>query len=267
MKFIKANLKFIIPGLLLLIVLAWLFWPSKKTKTTIQEPTKKMEEINKIAIADRPYVTLTPRTDGKEVTLTIDRVTNATKTEYEMEYQTDTLIQGVFGMIDFNEDKLPVSKDLLFGSCSKGKCRYDEGVSGGSLTMRFEGGGEPYALKSDFNLQQQFDREGKFVSKDSKATLDVGRSGLPANTFVLIAGTMGLPTEIEGELIAGPYAFLAASSPALKNATLTIQSKDDLTGAKLMFWNGKTLVDLEAELADGKLSAPVIALGTFLVVK
>lgn len=267
MKFIKANLKFIIPGLILLIILAWMFWPSKKTKTETQAPTKKLEEINKIAIADRPYVTLTPREDGKEVTMTIDRVTNASSVEYEMEYQAAELIQGVFGTISFKDEPLPVEKSLLFGSCSKDKCRYDEGVTGGSLTMRFDGGKDAYALKSEFNLQQQFDREGIFTSKDSKASLTVGKTGLPNNTFMLVSGTMGLPTDIDGEVLAGPYSFLAASSPALKNATLTIQSKDDLTGAKLMFWNGKALVDLKVTVSDGKLSAPVASLGTFLVVR
>ncbi len=263
----KKYLKFIIPGAVLLIVLGWLFWPAKKTKTETQAPTKKLEEINKVALADRPFVTLTPRADGKEVTMTIDRVKNADSVEYEMEYQAAELIQGVFGTISFKEESLPVEKSLLFGSCSKDKCRYDEGVTGGSLTMRFDGGKEAFALKSEFNLQNMFDREGVFTSKDSRATLDVGRSGLPSNTFVVISGTMGLPTEVDGEVLAGPYSFLAASSPVLKSATLTIQSKDDLTGAKLMFWNGKSLVDLKAAISDGKLSAPVTALGTFLVVK
>lgn len=263
----KQNLKFIIPGIILLVVLGWLFWPSKKTKTTTLTPVKKMEEINKVAMTDRPFVTLTPREDGKEVKMTIAMVKDATSLEYEMEYQAASLIQGVFGTIDFTKEPAPVSKDLLFGSCSKGKCRYDEGVSGGSLTLRFDGGKAPYALKSDFNLQQMFDRQGKFVSQDSKATLDVGKTGLPNNMFVIVSGTMGLPEALAGEVLAGPYSFLAAASPTLKNATITIQSKDDLNGAKLLFWNGKSYSELKATAGDGKISAPVTGLGTFLVVK
>ena len=263
----KKYLKFIIPGVILLIGLSWLFWPAKKTKTETQAPAKKMEEINKIVLSDRPFVTLTPRENGKEVKLMIDRVKDAAAVEYEMEYQAASLIQGVFGTIDFTQEPAPVSKDLLFGSCSKGKCRYDEGVTGGGVTLRFDGGSAPYALKSDFNLQQMFDRQGKFVSRDSKATLDVGTKGLPDKTYVIVAGTMGLPAEVDGEVLAGPYAFLAAASPVLKAATLTIQSKDDLTGAKLMMWNGKSYTELKSTLADSKISTPVTGLGTFLVVK
>jgi hypothetical protein len=263
----KNSLKFIIPGLLLVVVLAWLFWPGKKTKTSTPSQTKKVEEINKIDIKDRPFVTMAPREDGKEVKLMIGRVKNADMVEYEMEYQAAELIQGVFGTINLKDEKPPVTKDLLFGSCSKNKCRYDEGVTGGSLTMRFEGGSAPYALKTDFNLQQMFDRQGKFTSKDGKATLDVGVKGLTDKTFMIVAGTMGLPTDIQAEILAGPYSFLAAMSPSLKGATLAIQSKDDLTGAKLMFWDGKKLTELKATVGDGKISAPVTSLGTYLLVK
>ena len=264
----KQHLKYIVPAAILLAGI--LFFVSKKTAQDTapgdQIPTRKVEQINKLPVEDRPFVTLSPRADGREVTLAIDNVMGATSAEYELEYQAEALIQGVFGTIDFSEDKPPVSKELLFGSCSKGKCRFDEGVTGGSLTIRFEGTDEPYVLKSDFNLQLMGDREGVFTSKDIKASLDVGTS-LPATTYVLVAGTMGLPAEVEGEVLAGPYAFLAATSPTLKGAELTLKSKDDLTDAKLMQWTGKAWIELKAEVAEGQISAPVTSLGTYVLVK
>lgn len=264
----KKNLKFIIPGIVIIAVLAWIFWPAKnkKTDSSTQTTTRKVEQINKLTIKDRPYVTLTPRADGKEVTLEINLVKDASEAEYELEYTAGSMIQGVFGTLDFKKDGLPLSKDLLFGSCSKGKCRYDENVSGGSLTIRFDGGDEPYTLKSDFNLQKMADREGVFTSKDIKASLDVGTS-LSSSAYVVVQGTMGLPTDLEGEVLAGPYAFIAATSPTLKSAELTIKSKDDLTDAKLMFWDSKTWWELEAKVGDSQISAPVTSLGTFVLVK
>ncbi len=263
----KKNLKFIIPAILVVGVLAWIFWPASESKVdTPQTTTRKVEQINKLAIKDRPYVTLTPRADGKEVTMTLDNILNATEAEYELEYTAGSMIQGVFGTIDFTEDEPPVEKDLLFGSCSKGKCRYDENVSGGSLTIRFDGGEEAYTLKSDFNLQQMADRKGVFTSKDIKASLDVGTS-LSSSAYVVVQGTMGLPAELEGEILAGPYAFIAASAPSLRGAELTVKSKDYLTDAKLMFFNGKVWEELVSEIGEGKISAPVTSLGTFVLVK
>jgi len=264
----KKHLKYVIPAAIVLAGIIF-FVSAKKNKQAPEEgiPQRRVEQINKLAIKDRPFVTLTPRADGREVTLIIDNVTNATSAEYELEYQAESLIQGVFGTIDFTEDRPPVSKDLLFGSCSKGKCRFDEGVTGGSLTIRFEGPTDPYVLKSDFNLQLMGDREGVFTSKDIKAKLDVGRSGLPLTTYVIVTGTMGLPAEVEGEVIAGPYAFLAATSPKLTAAELTIQSKEDLTDAQLLYWTGSAWSELETEVTEGKITAPVTNLGTYVVVK
>lgn len=264
----KPHLKYIIPAAIILAGLIF-FISTKRASDTApgeQIPKRRVEPINKLAIKDRPFVILTPRADGREVTLLIDNVTNATSAEYELEYQAESLIQGVFGTIDLTEEPQPISKDLLFGSCSKGKCRFDEGVTGGSLTIRFDGGTEVYVLKSDFNLQLMADRKGVFTSKDIKAKLDVG-TGLASDTYMIIINTMGLPAQVEGEIIAGPYAFLAATSPTLRGAELTIQSKEDLTDAQLLFWTGSAWSELEAEVSEGKITAPVTSLGTFVVVK
>ncbi|MBU1085074.1 MAG: hypothetical protein ABIJ43_01710 [Candidatus Beckwithbacteria bacterium] len=263
------KLKILIPVFIVLAILGGVIFfknKNKKEEAPKQIETRKIEQINKLALKDRPFVTLTPRSDGKEVTLSVDKVTNATTAEYELEYQTDTLIQGVFGTLDFNDKDMPLSKDLLFGSCSKGKCRYDEGVIGGSLTMRFDGGDEPYTLKSDFNLQNMVDKKGVFTSKDLRATLDVGTS-LSSSAFVLIAHTMGLPDEVKETVMAGPYAFLSATSPVLKNTIVTFKSNQDLTGAKILFWDGNAWEELEVELSEGQISAPTTSLGTFVLVK
>ncbi|MFC1627233.1 hypothetical protein ACFL18_01595 [Patescibacteria group bacterium] len=263
----KSQLYLVIALALVAVVGGVFFFKNKKKSETAdtKTPARKVEQINKLAIKDRPYVVLTPRADGKEVTLTIDNVMGATNAEYEMEYTAGAMIQGVFGTIDFSEEPAPVSKELLFGSCSKGKCKYDDNVSGGSLTLRVEGQGDPYVLKSDFNLQLMSDREGVFTSKDIKAKLDVGTS-LPSSTYVVVAGTMGLPAELEGEVLAGPYSFTTASTKAIKG-NLTIQSKDDLTDAKLMFYTGTAWTELTSALSEGKISAPVTSLGTFVLVK
>lgn len=260
------HLKYIIPiAIVLSLVGFFLSHKLKKPKEEETIETRKVEQINKLPVKQRPYITLTPRADGKEVTLTIDNLTNASQAEYELEYQAGSMIQGVFGSIDFQKEELPVSKNLLFGSCSKGKCRYDENVTGGSLTLRFEGGDEPYVLKTDFNLQLMSQHEGVFASKDIKAKLDVGKSGLPASTYVIIANTLGLPVDLDGEIIAGPYAFLAAQTQKF-NGTLTIQSKEDLTSAKLFYYNGSDWTEITLEIDNNKITAPVTNLGTYIVV-
>ena len=265
----KQHLKYIIPAALIIGAVAFFISVKRNANAPIEQdtPARRMEQINKIPVKDRPYVTLTPRTDGREVTMIIDNIKNATRAEYELEYQAGSMIQGVFGTIDFSKETLPVSKKLLFGTCSKGKCRYDENVSGGSLTIRFEGSQDPYILKTDFNLQQMADREGVFTSKDIKASLDIGKAGLPVSSYVVVIGTMGPPAPVEGDIIAGPYSFLSTTSPRLTSAELTIQFKDDLADAQLLQWSGQTWTELASKVGNNKISAPVTSLGTFVLVK
>ena len=267
---ITKNLKFIVPGVLLLAVAAWIFWPAKNAKVPTPTKTTKVEQINQLPLEKRPYVTMYTRTDGKEINLTVDKVTDATSMEYELEYYDEdrTFIEGAFGTVDFSKDSLPVTKQLLLGTCSKNVCRYHDFVSGGSATLRFDGGSAAYVLKTDFNLQLQGDKEGVFGSKDAKVTLEVGRTGLPQTTYVMIASTMGLPDAIPAgtTVLSGPYAFLSASSPTLKQATITFKGVTE-PAAKILFWDGKSWKELKTTVADNEASASATALGTFVLVK
>src|SRR3989344_8104361 len=267
---IQKNLKFIILGVLLLGVATWVFWPAKNVKAPTPTKTTKVEQINQLTLEKRPFVSMYPRTGGKEINLTVDKVQDATSMEYEIEYyDTDrTFIEGAFGSIDLSKESQPLTKQILLGTCSKNVCRYHDGVSGGSLTLRFDGGSEAYVLKTDFNLQLQGDKEGVFGSKDAKVTLDVGRTGLPQTTYVMIASTMGLPDAIPAgtTVLSGPYAFLSASSPTLKQATITFKGVTE-PAAKILFWDGKSWKELKTTVADNEASASATALGTFVLVK
>src|SRR3990167_2995011 len=177
--------------LLLVLILFSLTGCTKKPPPS-STPKTNNEPVNTVDIKDRPYVTLAPTVGGRhplgqEVTLTIHSVTlGSTLVEYELEYQAGTLIQGAFGTIDLTKETPPVSKDLLFGSCSTGgKCAYHKDVTGGTLTLRFKGE-QNFNLKSDWNLQTMADRGGKFSSRDGKFQLEVAKAGLPANSLVVL---------------------------------------------------------------------------------
>ena len=197
--------------LLLILILFSLTGCTKKPPPS-STPKTNNEPVNTVDIKDRPYVTLAPTVGGRhplgqEVTLTIHSVTlGSTLVEYELEYQAGTLIQGAFGTIDLNKETPPVNKDLLFGSCSTGgKCAYHKDVTGGTLILRFKGGSQNFALKGEWNVQNMSERAGKFSSRDAKFQLEVAKAGLPANSLIVIAQTMGLPKPVEGEIVAGPY--------------------------------------------------------------
>jgi len=239
--------------------------PSTEEKKAVV--SKKKPQVNLIDLEKRPYVTLVPREDGREVSMTITKTHfGEDKVEYELEYQAGTMIQGAFGRIDFSEEPLPVTKKLLFGSCSKGKCKYDEDVSGGSLTLYFKGS-EDYAVKGEFTIGQTGEKEGVFSSRDAKISLDVGEKGLSAGTFVIVSSTIGLPEEVEGKVLAGPVGFFTANSVKINQATLSFKGiNEDLDKVKVLGWVNSQWQVYEAVKEEDGISSQVDSLGTFVLV-
>jgi len=209
-----------------------------------------------------------PGKDGHRVDLTLFDSAGADLLEYELEYETGNMIQGAIGRIDFTSETLPVSKELLFGSCSAGKCKYDEDVSGGSLTLRFEGGQE-FALKGDFTLFSMTEAEGVFSSRNSRVALDVGPKGLENDSFMLVFDTLGLPGEISQEVVDGPYGFFSSSAEAAGQFSLAWQTKEDPAELKVFGWVDDQWQEYSQNRAvdDGRLTVSVDQATTFVLVK
>jgi len=105
-------------------------------------PTTEDEtNVPEIPQDQRPYVSLTPSSDGHWLSFKVTgiKVAGATSMDYELLYTTGTGIQqGVPGTVKL--DGNDVDRNLLLGSESSGKFRYDEGVKGGTMTIRFRNG-------------------------------------------------------------------------------------------------------------------------------
>ena len=238
----------------------------KKAQETVSVPTT-VKKVNQLEISKRPYVALLPypnsaRCDGVE--MLIENLKNGeTLAEYELEYTAGPLIQGVFGRRDLTEAGAE-HQPLEFGSCSKGKCKCDKEITGGSLTLNFSLPDDEYSLKSDFSLQTVEKGQEEITSTDARLLIDVN-SALPDNTQVIVMKTMGLPGEINGEVLAGPYGIFTPRNIKLKKAIeVSLQTKDE---GKLMFWNGKAWQELDVEASDGKLTSTISETGVIALVR
>ena len=95
------------------------------------------ETVKEIPVEQRPIVSLIPSGDGHWLKLKSEqiKVEGAVSLDYELLYTLpDGRVQGVPGTVKIEGD---VIRDLLLGSESSGKFRYDEGVESGSMTVRF----------------------------------------------------------------------------------------------------------------------------------
>jgi len=149
----------------------------KKTETTTSTPVKKTTKSIQIELADneKPYVSLIPSTDGHTLTFKVNNIPSKFSTaEYELIYTAQDekieIEKGVSGTVKL-EGSTTISKDLLLGtaSCTNGcKYKYDEGVTGGTLTLTLTTDDNQYfSYETPFVLEN-----GTDINKNKKLTLN-----------------------------------------------------------------------------------------------
>ncbi len=207
---------------------------------------KPSEEINveetqlvDIPLNERPITTLTPTADGHWLILSITKLNpviekyDSTSLDYELLYKLpDGRTQGVPGTISLSKD-IEVEKELLLGSESSGKFRYDDGVERGSLTikLRNDKGKLVSKLSTDFHLQTEVEEltsaDGAFLYKLEDKLED----------FFVTMKTFGIP-ENYPETSQEPYGLLSSSKEE-------VPGEIELSGAKTYRWNGNEWEEIE----------------------
>lgn len=254
----KKNL--LIPIILLIVLFLGLavFFILKNRNANNQPPEiiqtpPEVKKVNTLPLAQRPFVELIPhanpaRCGGVDMRIT-NLKNNETKTEYELEYNTTTMIQGVFGNREFNSET--EHAPLEFGTCSAGKCKCDDkDIVSGNLKLMFHGGQE-YTLKEDF-AYFQIEAETKISSLDKRLTLDLA-SVFPAKTNVIVANTFGLPSNLTAKVIKGPYGIfiegVKIGDQLESSVDYTLQASEI---GRIQVWDGSTWQIVESTYADGK---------------
>lgn len=126
----------------IILLLALVFTLSacgKKTTTEIvPTPTPRLFELQE---TDKPDIAITPTKDGHYITITVTKIPDFIKQiEYELIYSASDagleIEKGVGGTAEIENNSF--DRKLLLGteSCTNGcKYKYDEGVTGGTLTL------------------------------------------------------------------------------------------------------------------------------------
>jgi len=159
-----------------------------------EAPVDDESYLIEVPLGERPVVSLTPRTDGHWLDLSVGKILiDAETLEYELLYSLpDGRIQGVPGRQKI-EGKSSLSIELLLGSESSGKFRYDEGVEKGSLSLKFRNSEGKLVAKFKTEFRMQSDEvELKSADNDFIYTLDEEPSG-----FFVTMGTIGYPEGLD----------------------------------------------------------------------
>lgn len=202
------------------------------TKAPVQqvEQDEDSSTLKTLSVEESPYVSLTPSADGHNFHLLITKVpSSASSLEYEMVYSVASgVTQGVPGTIK-DLSSSTIERDLLLGTCSSGKCRYDEGVKDGTFTVRLRDskGKLISKMETDFRLLKG---GTKLTSIDGKFTYTFSKA---SSAYYLIMGTFGIPTSAPGKVAEGPYGIFSKDAKSV-TGTVTLASGDiyGYTGSK-----------------------------------
>ncbi len=228
-KFLPIIL--LVLGVLVFVVVFFVVRGKKKKALPTEESA-----LIEVSLDDRPVVSLTPSEDGHWLTLKIEKIViDADSMDFELLYQVpDGPTQGVPGSVDI-AGKNSFEAELLLGSESSGKFRYDEGVSEGTITLRFrnEKGKLLIKFKSDFHLQSDT-KNLSSVDEKFSYTLDDNY-----HDFYVVMETIGVPKEISGDVKSGPYGIFSYPREEKFNGEVS------LDGDSKFLWTGTKWEDLE----------------------
>lgn len=83
---------------------------------------------------------VTVRKDGKALMFELTKADNIELVEYTIEYEKEidgeTVPEGIFGMMEIGKDGITKTDFREFGTCSSGRCRYDNVVSDIKITLK-----------------------------------------------------------------------------------------------------------------------------------
>ena len=222
MKQVKKKLPFIILGLGALVLVVGFVVLRKPSQESFEE-----EAAPEIALEMRPVASLTPSEDGHWLKLVIEKFEiDAATLDYELLYKLpDGRTQGVPGTAKLDGSK--IERDLLLGSESSGKFRYDEGVEAGTLTLRFRNDKGKLAAKftTEFNLLFE---TTNLSSADGQFTFDLAS---PTDDYYIVMSTFGMYELPGSDVLSGPYGVFSSGG--------------DLSGeaGNFLFWNDSSWVD------------------------
>lgn len=181
-------------------------------------PPEEEVALVEIPFEEAPFASLTPTSDGHFLNLYVTNFDpvhqkyNAQSMDYELLYKLpDGRTQGVPGSIKL-QGLSELERELLLGSESSGRFRYDEGVEAGTFTLRFR------------------DENGKLIAKfttEFSLLTDVDELTIPGeiftysledteNGYFVAMKTFGLPVNnVPATLTSEPFGVYSSIESAL----------------------------------------------------
>ena len=251
-----------------------------------------VEEVDLIFDAEGPYGLVYPRRDGNALVLNIKRTSSYESISYDLAYTSTidetavignkvvdgdeekvggSIDRGVSGTIDTKEKKGEYEQEVLFGTCSKNVCKYDQGVENGTLTLHIRKGNSAYRMITQWHLQKPDVALGVLTSGDGHLSYKIegNRTELSNIGFSIINDLTGIPKlPNEREVLGKVYALNVPITKEMPGGDISLElAENPPDGAKLYRYDeGESKwEELDTKVEGAKLSAKAESGGIFAV--
>lgn len=234
-----------------------------------------IEETEITFDAEGPYARLFPRRDGNALVMQINRIASYDAFAYAITY---TDIDGFDRGAGFEDTWINIEKgkgeyeqEILFGSCSKNVCKYDQGVENGTLLLRIKKGNKVSRMNLLWHIQKSDLALGNITSGDNNFSykLDKKREELALIGYSIVNDVTGTPKLPNGKEVLGKvYSVNVPISKVLPEGQVTINlAENPPADAKIARYNyGKNeWVEYDTKAEGSKLSAKADGDGIFAV--
>ncbi|HKZ35034.1 MAG TPA: hypothetical protein VJ179_04175 [Patescibacteria group bacterium] len=256
----KKN-KIVLLVVFLLVIIGLVVVIAKgRTKNEPQVPQEKKK--SEIPLDKRPYLSLTPSSDGHTLTLGVLFPEGVSSFDYKLFYLTDGIQQGWSNtVVKPKTGERLVLEDLLLGTCSKMVCKYDKNVEEGEITIEMEYEKEFGEFSTRFRLYQPktdllSSADGNFLFRPKTRT-----SG-----YTVVTETIGLPAAVSGTPLANPIGIFSSEKKE-QDGFLTYLISGLSPSSSLLARRSETWEKVTASVKNEVIEATTSASPTFVIVK
>lgn len=216
--------------LIIIVAIYFLFIRSNKGEDLNQaEGTNIVKDIAEIPLDKRPYVTLTPTSDGAEIIMSIENMGEFENIEYELTYLADNpqvsgekVQRGATG-VDVNTKDEKYKKSILLGTASRGTRSPDIGVVEGKLTLHAIKGDTEYLSETHWDIFEAGEKAQTISARNGN--FEMALPSLGKNYWIIIADTIGYPknNNLNSDKVVLPVWGTFSIAPEFTQATIKIK--------------------------------------------
>lgn len=194
-KYIIAAISFVVIAVAIFFLFVFHKKPDEIKK---QQISGEVKELAQIELKNKPYVTLTPTTDGAEIIISLENMSYFDNIEYELTYladnpqvPSDKIQRGATGS-DLNTQDPKYKKAILLGTASKGVKSPDRGITEGKLTLHLYKGEDQYLSETQWDMFEMGNKPVEMKTADGNFTV-MAPATLGKSYWVILADTVGVP--------------------------------------------------------------------------